>query len=76
MVVDHKDHATRCGFRFLAILLEQQGRRSQVIHLAETGFEDLVADVVANVVAIVSAFCERFYGQRRAKRKARPSCES
>ncbi len=66
MVVEHQDRATRLGFRFLATLLEQQGWRIEVIGVAGTGREDLVADLVA----IVSSFCARLYGQRRAKRKA------
>jgi putative resolvase len=45
--------------------LEQQGRRIEVVNLAENGREDLVADLVA----IVYSFCARLYGQRRAKRK-------
>jgi len=65
IVVEHKDRATRCGFRYLETLLEQQGRRVEVVNLAENEREDLVADLVA----IVSSFCARLYGQRRAKRK-------
>jgi predicted site-specific integrase-resolvase len=65
IVVEHNDRATRCGFRYLETLLEQQGRRVEVVNLAENGREDLVADLVA----IVSSFCARLYGQRRAKRK-------
>lgn len=65
IVVEHKDRATRFGFRYLDTLLEQQGRRIEVINLAENGREDLVDDLVA----IVYSFCARLYGQRRAKRK-------
>lgn len=65
IVVEHKDRATRFGFRYLETLLEQQGRRMEVVNLAENGREDLVADLVA----IVYAFCARLYGQQRAKRK-------
>ena len=53
IVVEHQDRATRLGFRFLATLLEQQGWRIEVISVAGTGREDLVADLVA----IVSSFC-------------------
>jgi len=66
IVVEHKDRATRFGFRYLDTLLEQQGRRIEVVNLAENGREDLVADLVA----IVYSFCARLYGQRRAKRKS------
>jgi putative resolvase len=65
IVVEQKDRATRFGFRYLETLLEQQGRRIEVINPAENGREDLVADLVA----IAYSFCARLYGQRRAKRK-------
>ena len=65
IVVEHKDRATRFGFRYLETLLAQQDRSIEVVNLAEAGHEDLLADLVA----IVSSFCARLYGQRRAKRK-------
>jgi len=65
IVVEHKDRATRFGFRYIEVLLERQGRRVEVVNLAENGRDDLVADLVA----IVYSFCARLYGQRRAKRK-------
>ena len=49
IVVEHKDRATRFGFRYLETLLEQQGRRIEVVNLADNGREDLVADLVAIV---------------------------
>ncbi len=65
IVVEHKDRATRFGFRYLETLLEQQGRRIEVVNRVEDGREDLVSDLVA----IVYSFSARLYGQRRAKRK-------
>lgn len=65
IVVEYQDRATRFGFRYLETLLEQRGRRIEVVNLADTGREDLVADLVA----IIDSFCARLYGQRRAKRK-------
>jgi predicted site-specific integrase-resolvase len=65
IVVEHKDRATRFGFRYLETLLAAQGRHMEVVNLAADGREDLLADLVA----IVSSFCARLYGQRRAKRK-------
>ncbi len=65
MVVEHQERATRFGFRYLETLLAQQGRRIEVVNLAEDGQEDLLADLVA----IVSSLCARWYGPRRAKRK-------
>jgi predicted site-specific integrase-resolvase len=64
IVVEHKARATRFGLRYLETLLEQQGRRIEVVNRAEEGREDLVSDLVA----IVYAFSARLYGQRRAKR--------
>jgi predicted site-specific integrase-resolvase len=65
IVVEHKDRATRFGFRYLETLLAQQQRVIEVANLAEDGQEDLLSDLVA----IVSSFCARLYGARRAKRK-------
>ena len=65
IVVEHKDRATRFGFHYLETLLAQQGRRIEVVNLAENGKDDLVADLIA----IVYSFSARLYGQRRAKRK-------
>ena len=65
IVVEHKDRATRFGFRYIETLLAAQGRHMEVVNLAADGREDLLADLVA----IVSSFCARLYGQRRAKRK-------
>jgi predicted site-specific integrase-resolvase len=71
IVVEHTDRATQFGFRSLATLLHHQGRRVEVVNLAENGQgrEELVADLVA----IVSSFCARLYGQRRAKRTTETS---
>jgi len=65
IVVEHKDRATRFGFRYLETLLKAQGRAIEVVNQAENGTEDLLVDLTA----IVYAFCARLYGQRRAKRK-------
>ena len=65
IVVEHKDRLTRFGFNYIEPLLKQQGRRIEVVNLAEDGKEDLVQDFVS----IVTSFCARLYGQRRSKRK-------
>ncbi len=65
IVVEHKDRATRFGYRYLETLLEQQGRCLEVVNLADNGKEDLVTDLVS----IIDSFSARLYGQRRAKRK-------
>jgi putative resolvase len=65
IVVEHKDRLTRFGFTYIDTLLEGQGRRVEVINLAEDQKEDLLADLTA----IIYSFCARLYGLRRAKRK-------
>lgn len=65
IIVEHKDRATRFGFRYIETLLAQQGRTIEVVNQAENGKEDLLTDLVA----IVYSFAARLYGQRRAKRK-------
>ena len=65
IVVEHKERLTRFGFHYIEKLLAMQGRRIEVINLAENGKEDLVQDFVG----IVTSFCAGLYGQRRSKRK-------
>jgi predicted site-specific integrase-resolvase len=65
IVVEHQDRLTRFGFNYMEQLLKMQGRKIEVINLAENGKEDLVQDFVS----IVTWFCARLYGQRRSKRK-------
>jgi predicted site-specific integrase-resolvase len=65
IVVEHKDRATRLGFNYIETLLALQGRRIEVVNLAENGKEDLLDDLAA----IIYSFCARLYGQRRAKQK-------
>ena len=64
-MVEHQDRLTRFGFNYIEQLLKMQGRKIEVINLAENGKEDLVQDFVS----IVTSFCVRLYGQRRSKRK-------
>lgn len=65
IVVEHRDRLTRFGFHYLETLLEAQGRKIEVVNVAENDKEDLIADLVA----IVYSFTARLYGQRRAKHK-------
>jgi len=65
IVVEHKDRLTRFGFNYIEQLLAMQGRKIEVINLAENGKEDLIQDFVS----IVTSFCARLYGQRCSKRK-------
>jgi predicted site-specific integrase-resolvase len=65
VIVEHKDRLTRFGFNYIETLLEKQGRKVEVINLADNGKEDLMQDLVS----IIYSFSARMYGQRRAKRK-------
>jgi putative resolvase len=65
IVVEHQDRATRFGFRYLEAVLAAQGRRIEVVNVADNNTEDLLGDLVA----IVYSFSARLYGPRRAKRK-------
>jgi len=65
IVVEHKDRLTRFGFNYIETLLEGQGRRIEVVNLAENSKADLREDLVA----IIYSFCAGLYGQRRGKRK-------
>lgn len=65
IVVEHKDRATRFGFRYIETLLEQQGRAIEVVNLAEDEREGLLDDLVA----VIYRFCARLYGQRGGQRK-------
>lgn len=65
IVVEHKDRFTRFEFNSIEKLLLMQGRRIEVVNLAENGRDDLLQDFVS----IITSFCARLYGQRRSKRK-------
>jgi predicted site-specific integrase-resolvase len=64
IVVEHQGRLTRFGFHYLEALLQAQGRTIEMVDLAETDNEDLIADLVA----IVYSCTAQLYGQRRAKR--------
>jgi putative resolvase len=65
IVVEHRDRATRFGFHYLRTLLENEGRRIEVINEEDGDKEELRQDLIA----IITSFVARYYGQRRAKRK-------
>lgn len=65
IVIEHKDRATRFGFRYIETLLSTYGREIEVVNQADNTTEDVLADLTS----IVYSFCARLYGQRRAKRK-------
>jgi putative resolvase len=53
--VEPKDRLTRFGFNSIEPWLAMQGRKMEVIHLAENGKEDLTQDAVS----MVTSFCAR-----------------
>ena len=65
IVVEHKASFTRFGFNSIEKLLLMQGRKIEVVNLAENSKEDLLQDFVS----IITSFCAGLYGQRRSKRK-------
>ncbi len=65
IVVEHRDRLTRFGFHYIETLLASQGRKIEVVNLAENSKDELMEDLVS----IVYSFSARMYGQRRAKRK-------
>lgn len=69
LVVEHKDRLTRFGFHYLELMVESQGRRIEVINLADEAGDDPVKDIVEDLVSIITSFTARIYGQRRAQRK-------
>lgn len=65
IVIEHKDRLTRFGFSYIETLLLKQGRKVEVINLAENDQTDLMQDLIA----IIYSFSARMYGLRQAKRK-------
>ncbi|MEW6064337.1 MAG: IS607 family transposase [Bacillota bacterium] len=65
LIVEHKDRLTRFGFNYIQALLENEGRKIEVVNLAEDDKTDLMQDLVA----IIYLFSARMYGLRRSKRK-------
>jgi putative resolvase len=65
LVVEHKDRLTRFGANYILILLEQTGRRLEVVNGIENDKDDLMNDFAS----VIASFCARLYGQRRSKRK-------
>jgi len=65
IVVEHRDRATRFGFNYIQILLEQDHRSIEVINDVEDDKDELMQDLIA----IITSFVARYYGRRRAVRK-------
>ncbi len=65
LVVEHKDRLTRFGANYIQVLLNQTGRRLEVVNAATNDKDDLMADFAA----AIRSFCARLYGLRKAKTK-------
>jgi putative resolvase len=65
ILVEHKDRATRFGYQYIALLLEAQGRRIEVIN--ETDTQD---ELVDDFVSLITAMAARIYGRRSSRQRA------
>ena len=65
LLVEHKDRLARFGTNYMRILLDQTGRKLEIVNEADNGHDELMQDLAA----IITSFCARLYGLRRAKRK-------
>lgn len=65
ILVEHKDRATRFGYQYIALLLEAQGRRIEVIN--ETDTQD---ELVDDFVALITSMAARIYGRRSSRQRA------
>lgn len=65
IIVEHKDRLTRFGFNYIEILLNKEGRKIEVVNMAEDEKSDLMTDLIS----IIYSFSAKMYGLRRSKRK-------
>jgi len=65
ILVDHKDRATRFGYQYIALLLEAQGRRIEVIN--ETDTQD---ELVDDFVSLITSMAAHIYGRRSSRQRA------
>ena len=65
ILVEHKDRATRFGYQYIALLLEAQGRRIEVMN--ETDTQD---ELVDDFVSLITSMAARIYGRRSSRQRA------
>ena len=65
ILVEHRDKATRFGFNYIALLLEAQKRRLEVINESDTQDE-----LVDDFGALITTKAARIYGRRQSRRRA------
>lgn len=64
LIVEHKDRLTRFGFNYIETLINKEGRKIEVVNIAEDEKSDLMQDLVS----IIYSFSAKMYGLRRSKR--------
>lgn len=65
LLVEHKDRLARLGTGYIEFFLDQQGKRLEIVNMAENDTSDLVQDLVS----IIYSFSAKLYGLRRSKRR-------
>lgn len=60
LIVEHKDRLTRYGFNLIELLLNKEGKRIEVINVAEDK-DDLIQDFIS----IIQSFSTRLHGRRK-----------
>ena len=64
IIVEHKDRLTRFGFNYIETLINKEGRKIEVVNIAEDEKSDLMQDLIS----IIYSFSVKMYGLRRSKR--------
>lgn len=64
IIVEHKDRLTRFGFNYLEVLLNNQGKKIEVVNEAK----DRETDIVQDMISVIYSFSRKLYGQRRGKK--------
>lgn len=65
LLVEHKYRLATFGLNYMQILLDQLGKKLEVVNEADNGRDELMQDLVS----LITSFCVRLYGVRTAKRK-------
>jgi putative resolvase len=68
LVVEQRDRLTRFGYGYIALLLEQQGRRVEAMYPSDTGADG--DELLDDFVAVITSMAARIYGRRNSKRRA------
>ncbi len=66
IIVEHKDRFSRFGINYIQSLLNQTGRRIEIINNTN---ENTKEDLMHDFISIITSFCARLYGLRRCRRR-------